>query len=335
VYQQAADGSVLAVHGDGLSRSADVGCSWTQATGSLAGLIAVDAFPNPADAVSVFAIGWPSTGAALFPSTDGGRTFGAPVLASGSPALRSDERLVSVEIAASAPSVIYATAFAFATASSPGGAALLRSGDGGNNWTRFDAAVPSGAQIRIAQVDPADANTVYLLVSSATSDELRVTSDGGATIQPLLAPGSTIGGFVRASDGTLFTGTLDGDFYARPSGGTFQRSAGPHLRCLGERAGRVYACGDSARDGYDLATSDDSGKSFQKRLTFSEIAGPLTCPAVQNACAADFSQLQRTLALMPVANCSCSGGSAGMAALLILLVTMARRRRRALAPDRR
>jgi hypothetical protein len=333
VYQLVADGAVLAVHADGLSRSGDVGCSWTQATGT-AGLTMVDAFATPGNAASVLAIGWPSAGAELLPSTDGGRSFGAPLLASGTSVLHDDERLVSLEIAASDPNVVYATTFAFATASSPGGVALLRSNDGGNDWTRFDVAVPAGAQVKIAQVDPADANTVYFLVSSATSDELRVTSNGGSTIQPLLAPGSTIGGFVRASDGTLFAGTSDGDFYVRAPGGAFQRSAGPHLRCLGERAGRVYACGDSTRDGYDLASTDDGGKSFQKRLVFSEIAGPLTCPAVQTACAADFANLQRTLALAPVANCSCGGGSAGVAALLIVIVTIVRTRRRALAPDR-
>jgi len=336
VYQAAADGAVLAVHGDGLSRSDDAGCSWTRATGSIAGLTLVDTFANPGNAASVLAVGWPpSAGAELLPSGDGGRTFGAPLLASGSSVLRSDERLVSLEIAASDTNVIYVTAFAFATASSPGGAALLRSGDGGNSWTRFDAAVPAGAQLKIAQVDPADANTVYLLVSSVTSDELRVTSDGGATIQSLLASTSTIGGFVRAPDGTLFTGTAEGDFYVRPPGGAFQRSQGPHLRCLGERGGRLYACGDSTRDGYDLATSDDSGKSFQKRLAFIEIAGPLTCPAVQSACAADFTQLQQTLAVMPVAHCSCGGSSAGVAALLILVVTMLRNWRRTPARDRR
>ncbi len=244
---------------------------------------------------------------------------------------------MSVEIAASTP-VIYATTFAFPSASSPaGGAALLRSGDGGASWTRFEMGVGPSVQVRIAQVDPADANTVYLLVTAVGGDEIRVTADGGATVQPLLATNGILGGFVRGSDGTLYAGTGDGDFYVRaPGAAEFERRAGPHLRCLGERAARVYACGDGAGDGYDLATTDDRGKSFQKLLSFTQILGPATCPAVQSACAADFELLQRTLAGAPSAgSCSCWQPSGDAAALLILLAAALRRRRRAPARDRR
>jgi uncharacterized protein (TIGR03382 family) len=330
-YQLAQDGAVIAAHGDNVSRSADEGCGWTRATGFAAGVTLTDAFPNPGDAASVLAIGLlPSGGAALFPSNDGGRSFGAPLLASGTPPLGSDEQLVSVEIALSASNVVYATAFRAASGSTPAGAALLRSADGGSNWSRFEIAVGGGEQVKIAQVDPADAGTVYLLFAAGGADELRVTSDGGATVQPLLAPNAGLGGFVRASDGTLYAGTTTGDFYVRPPGGSFQRLPGPHLRCLGERAGRVYACGDSILDGYDLATSDDQGRSFEKRLSFTQIEGPLTCPAVQSACATDYVQLQRTLALFPTASCSCGGGPSGSAAVLfILLAALLRRRRRA------
>ena len=337
IYQAAADGAILAAHQDALSLSADLGCSWTRASG-LAPLLVVDAFVDPSNPSSVVALAWPPAGgASLFASADGGRSFGPALLASGTPSVHADERLVSVEIAASAP-VIYVTTFAFPSASSPAGsAALLRSGDGGASWTRFELGVGPSVQVKIAQVDPADANTVYLLVSVGGADEVRVTADGGATVQPLLAPNAFLDGFVRASDGTLYAGTASGDFYVRAPGATgFERRAGPQLRCLGESAGRVYACGNSVVDGYDLATTDDRGKSFQKLLSFTQILGPATCPAVQSACAADFDLLQRTLAGAPSAgSCSCGQPSGDAAALLILLAAALRRRRRGPAPDRR
>jgi uncharacterized protein (TIGR03382 family) len=339
VYQGAPTGELIAAHQDALSRSADVGCTWTPATGSVAGLLVVDAFIAPSNPSSVVAIGWPqAAGASLLPSNDGGQTFGPALLASGTAEVHADERLLSVEIAASASGVVYATTFAFPTASNPtGSAALLRSGDGGASWTRSALQLGPSVQARIAQVDPADPNTVYLLVSSAATDEIRVTVDGGATVQPLLAPNGPLSGFVRASDGSLYAGTPGGDFYLRAPGASgFQKLPGPHLRCLAERAGRVYACGDPAADGYDLASTDDGGKSFQKRLSFTQILGPLSCPSVQSACAADFAQLQRTLALVPASgNCSCGGSSGSGGVLLILLAAALRRRRRAPAPDPR
>jgi MYXO-CTERM domain-containing protein len=296
----------------------------------------LDAFFDPSNAASVLAIASPlAAGASLFASSDGGRTFGTTLLTSGTPPVRADERLLSVEIAASAP-VVYVTAFALPSATSPGSAALLRSGDGGASWSRFDLASAPGVQVKIAQVDPADANTVYLLVSSAAADEIWITNDGGANVRPLLVPNAILGGFVRALDGALYAGTGGGDFYARAPGATdFARLRGPHLRCLGERAGRIYACGDSTVDAYDLATSDDQGKSFQKLLSFTDILGPATCPAVQSACAADFAQLRRTLAVIPAGSCSCGQPSGDAVAVLILLAAALRRRRRAPARDRR
>src|SRR5439155_15482133 len=100
----------------------------------------------------------------------------------------------------------------------------------------------------IAQVDPVDENTVYLRVSTGSTDEIRVTTDGGHTVGSLLAPGTSLGGFVRASD-AFYAGSTGGDFYVLARGGgtaTFARLPGPHMLCLGERAGRVYACGTSA-----------------------------------------------------------------------------------------
>jgi uncharacterized protein (TIGR03382 family) len=336
LYQAGQDGETVVASNLELFSTADHGCTWTRAAGSVSGLLIVDAFVDPTNPLSVLAIGWPAaSGASLLSSSDGGRTFGPVLLQSGTPPLHADERLLSAEIAGSNPAVMYATTFAAPGAASPAGsAALLRTANGGATWARFELGLSPQVQAKIAQVDPADANTVYLRVSAATTDEIRVTADGGATVQTLLAPGTSLDGFVRASDGALYAGSAAGDFYVRaPGASAFQKLPGPHLLCLGERAGRLYACG-SATDGYDLASSDDAGKTFQKRLSFTEIVGPVAC--VQSACATDFAQLQRTLAVLPASgNCSCGGSSGSGGVLLILLAAALRRRRRALARDRR
>jgi len=145
VYQGGSNGEVIAAHQDNLSRSDDL-CAWTRATGAMSGLIVVDAFVAPANPDSVLAIGWPPrAGASLFSSSDGGRSFGAPLISSGVPPLGSEERLLSVEIAAVDASVVYATTSALPTGSSPGSSALLRSADGGGSWMRFDLAVDPAA----------------------------------------------------------------------------------------------------------------------------------------------------------------------------------------------
>lgn len=338
LYQAGQDGeTVVASNLGALFGTADHGCTWTPATGSVSGLLIVDAFVDPSNPSSVLAIGWPAaSGASLLSSSDAGRTFGPVLLQSGTPPVHADERLLSAEIAASNPAVLYATTFASPGSASPAGsAALLRSANGGASWARFELGLSPQVQAKIAQVDPADANTVYLRVSAATTDEIRVTSDGGATVQTLLAPGTSIDGFVRASDGALYAGSSAGNFYVRAPGATaFQTLPGPHLLCLGERAGRLYACGTPVVDGYDLAASDDGGKTFQKTLRFTEIVGPAGC--VDAACANDFAQLQRTLAVVPASgNCSCGGSSGSGGVLLILLAAALRRRRRAPAPGRR
>jgi hypothetical protein len=114
-------------------------------------------------------------------------------------------------------------------------------------------------------------------------------------------------------------GTPGGDLYVRPAGETsFTLQPGPRLRCLGQRPGtsRIFACGDAFIDGFNLGYSDDLGKTFKPLLRFNEIpqaqlvagapaagpaqiAGPLTCPPVPQACAAHWARLETVLGIVP------------------------------------
>src|SRR5262249_34248849 len=152
-------------------------------------------------------------GSGIYPSHDGGVTFGAALLA-------TPDRLTGVEIARSTRGVVYATQVHPPDASGPGSTYLLRSADFGATWSTTTIDAPSGTEARIAAVDPADANIVYLRLLSPFSDGIAITTDGGRTVPPpaLNLSGNAVSSFLRATDGTLYAGTLSGDLYVRPPG---------------------------------------------------------------------------------------------------------------------
>jgi len=342
IYQLALDGAVLAVSVLALSRSADGGCTWAKAGGAVSGLNILDAFIDPNDATFVLAIAIGASGSGIYPSHDGGITFGAALLT-------TPDRLTGIEIARSTRGVFYATQV-HPPGSGPGSTQVLRSTDFGATWSATVIDAPSGTEARIAAVDPADANIVYLRLLSLASDGIAITTDGGRTVPPpaLSLSGNAVSSFLRATDGTLYAGTLSGDLYVRPLGAAnFTRRAGPHLRCLGQRRGtsRIYACADGFQDGFNLGYSDDGAQTFQPLFRFTQLAGLLTCPPVQNACAAHWELLQLTLGIgetpgpRPVdggtpspsasggSHCAIVGGrlSSEAAALLVLLAFFLRR----------
>src|SRR5207248_5452586 len=248
-------------------------------------------------------------------SVDGGRTYTGPVYRT-----PNGNRLTGVEIARSDPNVIYATGLQD-DSTTPVSAFLLESVDRGVTWSAPQILdVPSGTEVRIAAVDPADANKVYLrlLGVAAGTDGIALTSNGGQTLSPppvFTIPGpTTFSTFLVAADGTLFAGTTSSDLYAAPEGTTaFERRIGPRARCLGQRQGSptapIYACGDGFLDGYNLGVSDDGAQTFRPVMNFTQIAGPLTCPAVSQGCAAHFATLQQTLGVVPPPLPSGGGGS--------------------------
>lgn len=295
-YKLAPDGAVFAISFFHMWRSADGGCSWTQAGGSVAPLALTDAFIDPNDATFVLAIASGPTSSGIYPSHDGGVTFSAALYT-------TTDRLTSIEISRSNPNIIYAVRVHAASSSGPGSAHLLRSADRGTTWTSQQLPVPSGTEPRIMAVDPEDANTVYLrlLTLSTSTDAIGITTDGGNTLAvPLTISGAFFTSFLRASDRTLYAGTAGPDLYIRLSGATdFSRRTGPRTRCLGQRPGtsRIFGCGDAFLDGYNLGYSDDGAQTFQPVLRFLQIAGPLNCSAVQTFCAAQFVLLLQTLGL--------------------------------------
>jgi len=317
-YQITADGAILEDSVD-LRRSADVACTWPASSGSVAGSVVSDVFADPTDPGFVLAILAAINGSSIVASRDGGTTFGAPLYT-------TSDLVTSVESARSARGVVYATKVGIR-----GGATLLRSADWGTTWNTMATLAGAGTQPSILAIDPADANTVYLRLLAGANDSMAITTDGGQTVQVALTVSGAFTSFLRATDGALYAGQLEGNLYVRPAGATsFARRSGPRLRCLGQRLGtsRIFACGDMFQDGFSLGYSDDGGQTFLPMMSFSQILGLLTCAPVQSACAAHWERIQGVLGIAPDAgqprpaapggsHCATVGGEPSV--LLVLL----------------
>ena len=342
-YNLAADGALLAQAIE-VTRSADVACTWPAATGALDGQLITDTFASPTDPDLVLATVSIDGGSYIVASRDGGKTFDATHL------YETSDLLSGVEISRSDPDIVYAAQVStFGTSSR-----LVMSAAGGapGTWQSGpDRLIPTpdGTQPRILAVDPADSDKVYVRLLRGITDSIAVTSDGGKTYEnpyPLSIDGR-LSAFLRAGDGTVYAGTMDGALYVRPpSGGPFapRPGSGPKFRCLGQRPGatRIYACGDLLVDGANLFVSDDGARTFNPLMKFTDIQGPLACPPVQGNCAAHWERIQGVLGLGPAADAGQTGGGtpppAAMAshcsslgpdatALLVLLTFSLRRAR--------
>ena len=304
-YQVTADGAIIADSVE-VTRSADVGCTWPPSGGFSAGATIADVFADPNDATFVLAIVFGGEGGStIVASHDGGRTFETTAL------YTTPDLLKGVEISRSTPGLIYATKVT-ATGSN---AALLKSTDRGTHWSEMALPASGQSEPRILAVDPNDGKTVYLRLFTGTTDSILITTDGGETFDRPLVVSGAFTAFLRADDGALYVGMLEGRIFVRPSGELrFAERAGPHLRCLGQRPGssRIYGCGDMFLDGFSLGTSDDRGQTFQKVMKFSELLGPLTCSSVKTACAAHWERIQQVLGIAsPDAGPAGSGSDAG------------------------
>jgi MYXO-CTERM domain-containing protein len=311
-YQVTADDTLLATAVN-VTRSADDACTWPVSGGSVAGQSVYDFFPDPNDATFVLAIVYTVAGSYIVASHDGGSTFDAPRLYDTT--TTSHDLLTGIEIARSKPGVVYAT-----TESTAGGIGkFLASANSGGTWTEYPLdgvpGVTAATQPRILAIDPTDEKKVYLRLLAGITDAMAVTPDGGQSFQVILNIPGQFSSFLRAGDGALYAGTLDGKLYVRPAGAASFGAArnSPHLRCLGQRPGttRIYACGDMVVDGFSLAYSDDNASTFQPMMSFTQLLGPLTCAPVATNCQAHWDRIQGVLGIGAVPDAGQGGGGGG------------------------
>jgi hypothetical protein len=289
LYQMGAppDDALYAATPSGLFRSSDGGCSWSAAQGQLAGANVADAFADPLDPSSVFALAHTQTDggdlAAVFQSTDGGRSFdGAPLFTAS-----ATTSLTGVEKARAAPRTLYLTMFSY-----PPATPLLAHSNAGSPFAVVDESAFTTSIPYLAAVDPGDANTLYLRLRGQ-GDALAISRDAGATLETLFPLAGRMSALLRRASGTLLVGSSDRQSWRSVDGGhTFAVwPEAPHVRALAERGQLLYAAADDAKDDFALGRSADEGAHWEPLLHFRDIRGPLACGNLPMVCAGPWAAL--------------------------------------------
>lgn len=334
MYQLGPDLSIFAIYGGTVTRSTDQGCDWT-ASNTIPGSLVQDLFVDPLNVQNVWAISFGYQAQALnaiYLSTDGGATFGAPSYVEDAGVLNGIE-------ASHTEGVAVGSGYLFSVDGGSNEPYLLRTEDLGATWTRTLHPEIEPRELAIAQVDPSHDGTVYLRVGLTTGlDALGITIDGGSAIQILLELGEPMSSFALGGDGTLYVGSELGHLWVRaPGANTFTESDGPEFRCLAERSGTLYACGNDLTDGFALGASTDRGATFTPLLRLQDIATLQACAPVQRECAVALTSLQTIVGYQqPVPDAGstsaskgkgCGCGSVPGLECLALLALVGRRRR--------
>src|SRR4051812_39315354 len=338
-----APGQLFAATLDGVVTSVDGACGWTTS--------ATQGFTAPSDIFvdragrRVFALArTPAADAGLTPmsvwiSTDGTAIFSKVYDAPGG------AFLTGVESAQSNPSRVYAAELQYDPA---GHAYLLRSDDGGGHWQRFDLQGVAGEDgVRIAAVDPADPDRVFLREASPSGlDALLITGDGGATVRKAKALSFPMTAFLLHANGDLLIATNTGEAWiSRDRGATFERRRWPHVRGLAERGGALFAATSQLQDGFALARSDDGGSTWLPLMDLHHLCGVRSCGTLASTCADPWATLSSALAIAPDAcdhlpaftswvppsecgGCGAAGGGMAAAGALAWSGLRSRRRRR-------
>ena len=212
---------------------------------------------------------------AVYPSDDEGASFAAATLT-------VPGSLNGIEVSSVTPGEVFAVGNG-ATDAGVGTPFIVSSSDRGQSWSQsLMHPELTGQLLRLAQLDRVAADTLYLRVSYPTYDELWVSRDGGKTMQKLFTAAEPLSAFLASADGSLYAGTRNGGLYEAPASApaAFVLVNGSvHPRCLAERGGQLYACGDDFKDGFALGSSSDHGRTFSDVVRFDQIAGLASCPS--------------------------------------------------------
>jgi MYXO-CTERM domain-containing protein len=349
----------------GLAYSDDDSCTWTSSGGSLDTALATDYFPDPTNPMRVYALGAPpnddTVPPKVFPSDDGGKTFGAALFTA-----PTGMTLSGLESARSEPQTLYLATFT--TGFHP---KLQRSKDGGTTWTELDVEPSLGTNnFRIIAVDPNDATVLTVRVIETTGESVAISRDGGSTFTKVAHIAGQLTAYVRLDSATILVAgalAIDGVGFRSTDGGlTFtdwtprttsdggapdlsedggaQRP--PHLRALAARGGKLYAAAKNFSDDWAVGVSTDEGVTFRRLARYDQVASIRACVRAlcEQSCEfqagaqiwpPDTCAAPRVTPPQPPAKkgCGCQVGDAGAASgaglvLAALWLTRARRRRR-------
>jgi photosystem II stability/assembly factor-like uncharacterized protein len=280
------DGTVLASSFQGLAISRDRSCNYAFAGGILKDLVFIDLTSRPSTPGSVVAFassydGQDEAGAiyfrsTLFETTDEAKTF-APLGPSFDPTLLGE----TVDVTASDPDRIYVSAVR-----NPGTsvtAFLLTSRDHGKTWEENPIPLVSEERAAfIAAVDPVNADRVYVRTSGPVDkpSRLLLTVDAGKTFKTVFTGRGPLPGFALTKDGAKVWvgGQMDGVQVASTADFVFTQRSKAEVSCLALASDGLWACSNE-KSGFVVGLSNDEGATFEPKLHFCDIRGPLECAA--------------------------------------------------------
>lgn len=285
MYSVTPDGTVIASSFQGLAISRDRSCNYGFAGGDLQGRVFIDLASRPATPGTVVAFassydGQDDAGLIYFKSTlfetkDEGKTF-APLGTGFDKTLLGE----TVDVTASDPDRLYVSAVRDPTGMQPSGV-MLTSRDHGTTWEENPVALlPSERGAFIAAVDPRTADRVYVRTSGSAdaASRLLVSDDAGKTFRTVFTAQGQLAGFALAQDGSnVWVGGLrDGVRRANTTDFVFTQTSKVEVSCLALGTDGLWACSNE-KSGFVVGLSKDEGATFEAKLHFCDIRGPLAC----------------------------------------------------------
>lgn len=259
-------GAIVATAFSGLYLSRDRGCSFTKAP--------FFSTSGAADVVVNEASWWITTAKfgvtnGLARSNDDGASFEWT-------ALRADQAFFNaVRVAPSRPERLYVSSWYF----EPRLLRLSVSDDRGQTFSAFDlpSTLAGGNVFTVHAVDAANADLVFAsIVDDSTTPErtsLLRSTDAGRTFTVVLQSDGRVNG-MRQVDGAWWVAVGD-RVYSSSDGLAFSLLDAPKQRaCVGGAGAETLVCGRLLVDEFVLASL--SGAPL---LTWSQLSGPITCPA--------------------------------------------------------
>ncbi len=289
MYTVTPSNTIVGTTFNGITVSRDGACGWSFVGGDLEKQVFIDLTTNPKDKknIVVFASSYDyqdDAGTTLFRSKlwetkDEGQTFQdlGPTL---------DPRLLgyTVDLAASDPNRIYVTGVADPGEKQVRGV-LLVSKDHGQTWTSEQVPMlESERQLYIAAVDPNDAERVYLRTYSNQANsptriilrEANAEAGTAPTYRTIFEGDGALAGFALSPDSSkvYVGGPFDGLHVASTQDFQFSRKSNIEIQCLAYNADGLWACSNE-QSGFIAGLSTDDGATFEPRLRFCDIGGPL------------------------------------------------------------
>lgn len=322
MYSFTQDGTLLASTFQGLAISHDRSCNYTFVGGDLKELVFIDLASRPSAPGTVVAFassygGQDDAGliffkSTLFETTDQGKTF-APLGPNFDPTLLGE----TVDVTPSDPDRIYVSAVR-----DPGTAAkafLLTSRDHGKTYEENAIALVATERAAfIAAVDPMNADRLYVRTSNGIDmpSRLLLSDDAGKTFRTIYTAQGPLTGFALSKDGAkvYIGGPKDGLRVASTTDFGFQQQSSVEVMCLALSDDGLWTC-STEKSGFVVGLSKNEGKSFETKLHFCDIRGPLACPvgsSTHTECTLGGTSAMRTPPWPPQrAILGCGGNDAG------------------------